>query len=400
MTQEEFVIERRMVFKAALAAGAAVVAAACSGTNDGTALPTGAANADGEGGGGAQPVAKITAEPAANVKDAPVLKPVVIKVADGKLTECKVTADGGKDVKGDTAPDGLTWTSSEPLGYGKKYTYAAKATGTDGKPVDFTGTFTTISPAKQVRATLNPADNQQVGVAMPISVKFASPVKDRAAVEKALSVKTDKNVEGAWGWLSDSQVDYRPKEYWPQNITVNVEAKLYGVELGGGAYGKADVTTKFKIGRNQVVKVNTPDHQMRVYHGGSQVKSYPCANGLDAEVDRNTPNGTYIVMSKEPTAVFDNARYGYTNVNKKWACRFSNHGEYIHENQDNAANIGKTNNSHGCVNLLEADAKDFFDSALVGDPVEITGSQLSAPMASDVKDWNYSWSAWQALGAK
>ncbi|MEU0794805.1 Ig-like domain-containing protein [Amycolatopsis sp. NPDC005961] len=392
-------IERRTVFKAALAAGAALVAAACSSTNDGTAFPTGAANSDGEGG-GAQPVAKITAEPAVNAKDASVLKPVTIKVADGKLTECKVTADGGKAVKGDTAPDGLTWTSSEPLGYGKTYTYAAKATGTDGKPVELAGTFSTVNPAKQVRATLNPADNQQVGVAMPISVKFQSPVKDRKAVEKALSVKTDKDVEGAWGWLSDSQVDYRPKEYWPQNITVSVEAKLYGVELGGGAYGKADVTTKFKIGRNQVVKVNTPEHQMHVYRGGAQYKSYPCANGLDAEVDRNTPNGTYIVMSKEPTAVFDNARYGYTNVNKKWACRFSNHGEYIHENQDNAANIGKNNNSHGCVNLLEADAKDFFDSALVGDPVEITGSKLSAPMASDVKDWNYSWAAWQGLGAK
>ncbi|RSM34781.1 L,D-transpeptidase [Amycolatopsis balhimycina DSM 5908] len=390
-------IERRTVFKAALAAGAALVAAACSSENGGNALPTGAAGADGEG--GAQPVAKVTAEPAVNAKDVPVLKPVVLKVADGKFTECKVTG-GGKEVKGDTAPDGLTWTSSEPLGYGKTYTYAAKATGNDGKPVEFTGSFTTINPAKQVRATLNPADNQTVGVAMPISVKFASPVKDRKAVEKALSVKTDKEVEGAWGWLSDSQVDYRPKEYWPQNITVNVEAKLYGVELGGGAYGKADVTTKFKIGRNQVVKVNTPDHQMRVFRGGSQVKSYPCANGLDAEVDRNTPNGTYIVMSKEPTAVFDNARYGYTNINKKWACRFSNHGEYIHENQDNAAHIGRDNNSHGCVNLLEADAKDFFDSALVGDPVEITGSKLSPPMNSDVKDWNYDWKTWQSLGAK
>ncbi|KDN19766.1 L,D-transpeptidase [Amycolatopsis rifamycinica] len=391
-------IERRTVFKAALAAGAALVAAACSSENGGNALPTGA-NADGEG--GAQPVAKITAEPAADAKDVPVLKPAVLKVADGKLVECKLTADGGKTVKGDTSPDGLTWTSSEPLGYGKTYTYSAKATGNDGKPVEFTGKFTTIAPAKQVRATLNPADNQTVGVAMPISVKFASPVKDRKAVEKALSVKTDKGeVEGAWGWLSDSQVDYRPKEYWPQNITVNVEAKLYGVDLGGGAYGKADVTTKFKIGRNQVVKINTPDHQMHVYRGGSQVKSYPCANGLDGEVDRNTPNGTYIIMSKEPSAIFDNARYGYTNVNKKWACRFSNHGEFIHENQDNAANIGKTNNSHGCVNLLEADAKDYFDSAIIGDPVEITGSKLSPPMNSDVKDWNFSWAAWQGLGAK
>ena len=195
-------------------------------------------------------------------------------------------------------------------------------------------------------------------------------------------------------------MDYRPKEYWPQNITVTVEAKLFGVDLGGGAYGKSNVSTKFKIGRNQVVKVHTPDHQMVVYRNGSQVKSYPSSNGKDDEVDRNTPNGTFIIMTKEPNAVFDNARYGYTNVNKKWACRISNHGEYIHENQDNAANIGKVNNSHGCVNLLEADAKEFFDSALIGDPVEITGSQQGSPMNSDVKDWLYDWSAWQNLGAK
>jgi lipoprotein-anchoring transpeptidase ErfK/SrfK len=390
-------MQRRTVFKAALAVGAAMVAAACSSETNGTAGVPGS-----NGGEGAtQSVAKITAEPAVDAKDAPVAKPVVIKVAEGKLTECKVTGESGKDLKGDLAADGLTWTSSEVLGYGKTYTYAAKATGTDGKVAELKGTFSTINPAKQVRATLNPIDDAQVGVAMPISVKFQGGApKDRAAVEKALTVKTDKKIEGAWAWVSDSQVDYRPKEYWPEKITVSVEVKLYGVDLGGGVYGKSDVTTKFKIGRNQVVKVNTPDHQMRVFHNGSQVKSYPCANGLDAEVDRNTPNGTYIVMTKEPTAVFDNARYGYTNVNKKWACRISNHGEYIHENQDNAANIGKTNNSHGCVNLLEADAKDFFDSALIGDPVEITGSQLGAPMNSDVKDWNFDWSAWKSMGAK
>lgn len=389
-------IERRLAIKAALAAGAAMVVAACS--SDDPSKP------EAQGGNQAPavqpPVAKITAVPAVNAKDAPVLTPITIKVTEGTLGDVKVTGEDGKVVGGEGTKDLLSWTSSEPLGYGKTYTYAVTATGTDGKPAQLAGSFSTISPAKQIRATLNPADDAQVGVAMPISVKFASPVKDRAAVEKALSVKTDKDVEGAWGWLSSTQVDYRPKEYWPANITVHVEAKLYGVDLGGGAYGKADVTTKFKIGRNQVVKVHTPDHQMVVYRGGSEHKSYPCSNGLDSVTDRNTPNGTYIVMTREPTARFDNARYGYTNVNKKWACRISNHGEYIHENQDNAAAIGKTNNSHGCVNLLEADAKEFFDSALIGDPVEITGSNLGGPINSDVKDWLYDWKTWQTLGAK
>ena len=104
-------------------------------------------------------------------------------------------------------------------------------------------------------------------------------------------------------------------------------------------------------------------------------------------------------MSREPEAIFDNARYGYTNVHKKWACRFSNAGNYIHENQDNAANIGRTNTSHGCVNLLASDAKDYFDSCLIGDPVEVTGSRLGPEVASDVMDWLVDWPAWKAKSA-
>jgi lipoprotein-anchoring transpeptidase ErfK/SrfK len=389
------VIERRTVFKAALAVGASVLLAACSSEGDsgvaGSPQPTGPA-AD------TPSKAKITAEPAIDAKDAEVSKPIVVKVTEGKLTEVKVSA-GGKDVKGELSADGLTWTSSESLGYGKTYTYAAKATDAENKPAELAGTFTTVKPGKEVRATVNPSDNAEVGVGMPIKVEFFGDVKDRAAAEKALVVKPSQDVEGAWGWISPTVVCWRPKEYWPANITVSVEAKLYGVHFGGGNYGKADVTTKFKIGRNQVVKVHTPDHTMKVTRNGAPYKSYPCSNGLDSDIERNTPNGTYVVMTREATAVFDNARYGYTNVNKKWACRISNHGEYIHENQDNAAAIGKTNNSHGCVNLLESDAKNYYDSALIGDPVEVSGSQQPSPVNSDVKVWFYDWKTWQTKSA-
>jgi lipoprotein-anchoring transpeptidase ErfK/SrfK len=380
------------VFKAALATSAGVLAAACSGS--------GGNNADGGGAPPpAQPVARLTVDPVVDAKDVPVLQPITVKVADGALTDVKVTNADGKAIAGAFNADRTVWTSSDTLGYGKTYTYAATATGSDHKPVQLAGGFTTMTPAQQVRVTVNPADNAEVGVAMPVSVKFTADIKNKAAVEKALTLTTSKTVEGSWGWLSDRQVDWRPKEYWPANIQVDVGAKLYGIDLGGGAYARADVTTKFKIGRNQVVKINTPDHVLKVYRGGSEHKSYPCSNGLDSDVNRNTPHGTYIVMTREPAAVFDNARYGYTNVNKKWACRISNHGEYIHENQDNAAAIGKTNNSHGCVNLLAADAKDYFDSALIGDPVEITGSRLSGPTNSDVMDWLVDWSTWKAKSA-
>ncbi len=383
------VIDRRMVFKAALASGAVMLAAACTSSKGGPAVPELQA----------QPVAKITAEPAANAQNVPVRQPVTIKVTAGALTDVKLTNVDGKAVEGEFNADRTVWTSSEVLGYDRTYTFTAAATGSDRKNVQLTGTFATLKPAQEVRVTLNPVDNAKVGVAMPVSVKFTAAVTNRAEVEKALKINTSTNVEGSWGWLSGQQVDFRPKDYWPAGTEVSVEANLYGIDLGGGAYPKADVTTKFTIGRNQVVKIHTPDHVMNVYRNGAKYKSYPCSNGLDSDVDRNTPNGTYIIMTREPHAIFDNARYGYTNVNKKWACRFSNHGEFIHENQDNAAAIGRVNNSHGCVNLLEADAKDYFDSALIGDPVEVSGSRLGPVTTSDVMDWLVDWPAWKAKSA-
>ena len=384
-------IERRTMFKAAIAAGGAVVLTACSG--DGQSPETQPPPVE------TPPEATITAEPAPKAKEVSVTEPVQVTVTKGTLTAVALTNSEGTAVKGELDSAKTTWTSSEPLGYGKTYTYTATASGADGKNAEFTGSFDTVKPAKVIRATLNPIDDAVVGVGMPISVKFDEAVTDRVAAQKALKVSTSTEVEGAWAWLSDRQVDWRPKEYWPANTEVDVAANLYGVHYGGGRYGKADVTTKFTIGRNQVVKIHTPDHEMRVYRDGAQYKSYPCSNGKDADPNLNTPNGTVIVMTREPTSIFDNERYGYTDLKKKWCCRISNHGEYIHENEENRANIGKRNTSHGCVNLFEADAKDYFDSAQIGDPVEVTGSKVMFPTTSDVMDWLLDWSTWQSKSA-
>ncbi|WP_436502129.1 L,D-transpeptidase [Actinokineospora sp. HUAS TT18] len=360
-----------------------------------------AGSGSGSGGGGdAPPKAKLVAQPAADATDVLPTDPVTITVTEGTIDAVTLTNDEGKAVKGAVAADKLSWTNAETLGFGKKYSYTASATGSDGKKVELKGAFTTLKPAKTPRATINPGDNATVGVAMPISIKFPEgKVVDKATVEKALKVETSVPVEGSWAWLHDQQVDWRPKVYWPAGTKVTVTAKLYGVNYGGGAFGKADLSTKFTIGRNQVVKVNTPDHKMNVYRDGKLFASYPSSNGKDADPNLNTPNGTMIVMQKDPIGDFSNPRYGYTNVKKKWAVRISNHGEFIHENEENRANIGKANTSHGCVNLLEADAKAYFDSAIIGDPVEVTGSQANMPATSDVYDWLIPWAQWQKMSA-
>jgi len=206
-------------------------------------------------------------------------------------------------------------------------------------------------------------------------------------------------VEGAWAWLNDRQLDWRPREYWPADTKVSVTANLYGVDYGGGAFGRADVTSNFVIGRNQVVKLNTPSHRMVVERDGVEVANYPASFGKDSDPNLNTPNGTLIVMEMRENERFDNARYGYTNVWKKWAVRMSNHGEYIHENEDNRGNIGKRNTSHGCANLLADDAKEYFDTAMIGDPIEVTGSSVNMPTTSDVSDWLYTWDQWTSMSA-
>jgi lipoprotein-anchoring transpeptidase ErfK/SrfK len=345
-------------------------------------------------------VAKFTSVPADGAADVPVIEPVKVTVAEGTIDSVALTNPEGKPIEGKVAEDKKSWTSTEVLGYGKTYTYTGKATGTDGKSVELKGAFTTLNPAKQIRATLFPGDNETVGVAVPIMVKFDEPVADRASAQKALTVTNSANLTGSWAWLNDKEVHYRPEAYWPAGTKIHIDAKLYGVSYGEGAFGTSDVTSDFVIGRNQVVKIETGTHQLVVQRDGATVATYPASFGKDGDAELTTPNGTFVVMSKHDTWSFDNPQYGYTNVVKKWSVRFSNHGEFIHENNDNAANIGRVNSSHGCANLLEADAKAYFDSAMIGDPVEVTGSITTLPAKYDWYDWQIPWSQWQTLSAK
>lgn len=354
------------------------------------------------GGGGADqrpPVAKVAYEPGQGAQDVSPRSPIRVSVQQGKLDEVELTNGDDDNVKGDLAPDGRSWTASEPLGYGKTYTWSGTATGADGKQVQVQGQFHTAKPKSTVRATVNPTDGAQVGVAMPISVKFDAPVQDKKAAQQALQVQTSVPTEGAWSWLNDRQVDWRPKEYWQPNTKVTVKANLYGVPYGGGEWGKSDVSSSFTIGRSQIVKAFVPSHQIQVIRDGKQVATYQASFGKDGDPDSATPNGTFIAMEKKPVTFMTNQAAGYVNVPENWAVRMSNHGEFIHENKANSANIGERNTSHGCINLNVGDAKAYFDSAMVGDPIEVSGSSVTLPPKFDVYDWQVPWDQWLAKSA-
>ena len=108
--------------------------------------------------------------------------------------------------------------------------------------------------------------------------------------------------------------------------------------------------------------------------------------------------GIHIVMDKQETTLMSNPAYGYSNVPERWAVRISDNGEFIHQHPYTVADQGVVNVSHGCVNLSAQSAQAYFDSAIYGDPVEVTGTsvQLSAD-DGDIYDWALSWDQWKAL---
>src|SRR4029077_19639358 len=112
------------------------------------------------------------------------------------------------------------------------------------------------------------ADGQVVGVAAPVIIQFDAAISDKASVEKALKVTTEPPVEGGWAWLPDevggSRVHYRTREYYPPGTKVHVDARLYGVDFGDGAYGAQDITLNFEIGRRQLVKADPPSPPSQV----------------------------------------------------------------------------------------------------------------------------------------
>ncbi|MGB0437725.1 MAG: L,D-transpeptidase [Mycobacterium sp.] len=329
-----------------------------------------------------------------------------VQVKDGRFQDISLKNPGGKAVKGTLNQDRTTFTITEPLGYGVSYTWGGAVVGNDGTAVPVAGSFTTVSPDNQVHGQFQLTDGRTVGIAAPVIMQFDASIaeEDRPLVEKALSVTTTPEVEGSWAWLPDevagSRVHWRSREYYPAGTTVHVDAKLYGVPFGDGAYGAADSTLDFTVGRRQVVKADAPSHQLEVITDEGVIMTLPCSYG-EADVDRNvTRSGIHVVTEKYEDFYMTNPAAGYANVRERFAVRISNNGEFIHANPSSAGAQGNSNVTNGCINLSTEDAQAYFESALYGDPVEVTGTSIELSYADgDIWDWTVDWDDWVSMSA-
>lgn len=323
----------------------------------------------------------------------------------GASTDSNDSTGSGGDADG----QGTRWVSSYGLAGNAAYEWTATTVAPDGATHEASGTITTTEPqGRSARIFTVIGDDQEVGVAAPIIVNIGATVPEsyRDDIEHRLSVEvTDEDgkqseVEGSWGWLYDtdgiSRVHYRPKEFWPEHSKVKVKMALEDVPFSQTRFGEKDVSLDFSIGREQTVTADAKTHRMIVTRGDETIMDYPASLGAARSPSYN---GTHIVMSKAANYTMTSERWGYSTP-VRWAVRIHNNGEFIHGAPWSAGSQGSANVSHGCINLTNERAKEYYDSAIYGDPVIVKGSSVSLSKEdSDVSDWVYDWDEWQELSA-
>ncbi|RIJ77705.1 L,D-transpeptidase [Nakamurella silvestris] len=366
------------------------------------------------------PAAKVSAAPAFGTVDLSPTAPVSVSVSDGTLVSLTMTNGEGTVVKGSLSADKKSWDLGEDLGYGKTYTVTGKAKGANGKTVAVTGSYQTVSPAEEITTSISPGDGATVGIAQPVIVRFGFTPEDPDAILKSMKITTTPKVEGAWAWIThdgdDSpSLDWRPKNYWPAGTKVHVESNIYGVKFNDSYYGGDNVTSDFTIGRSQVVYADARTYQIIVKQGCTKmndpasctktVATFPASYGMGDDPDSRyglkpqfvTRSGIHVVLDKQTEVKMQLPGY-YEPTMEYFAVRISDNGEFIHQNAATVDQQGVRNVSHGCINLSPESAEAYYNSAIIGDPVEVIGTSVKLSAADgDLYEWAIPWKTWLSM---
>jgi lipoprotein-anchoring transpeptidase ErfK/SrfK len=399
----------RRLATAAVAVAATAILAGCSGVVQSPAtdnVAAGAGSSTSSSPAATPTPAELSITPAKDATDVLPTEPVVVKATSGTLGEVTVTDAKGHQVEGALGADG-SWTSRGRLAPSAAYTVTAAATGPDGTPSTTTSTFTTLKP--KVIATYGILNSgETVGVGMPVSIQFDSAVTTRelrAEVEKLVKVTTSPEQTGAWGWLDNRQLMWRPASYWQPGTKVTINAALTGVQTGPDKWVGHDDSASFTVCSSMVSTVDIKNHTMTVRRGGQVLKVIPVSTGRPGATTE-TRSGIKVIIRKEGHVTMDSTtvgipkgKPGYYKEETDWNLRVTWTGEYLHSAPWSVGAQGNTNVSHGCVNLSPANAKWMFENSKVGDVVKFVGSNRPFLPAEGIGVWQYSFASWKAQSA-
>jgi len=289
------------------------------------------------------------------------------------------------------------WRSQWALDVSQAYTVTAMASG-HGGTVTVTSAFRTLTPSRTFTTEILEGYHQSYGVGMPIILYFSQRITDKAAVERALELTTSTPVVGAWYWddpcnMAPTCVYFRPRDYWPSGTTVSFTGHLNGVQGAPGMYGAHTLTQTFDIGPSVIAIGNTRTHRTQIYFNGKLRYDWPISSGRPGD---DTPNGSYLTIEKANPVQMTGPGY---SISVPWSVRFTFSGDYYHDAYWSVGQQGFENVSHGCVNLSPADAETYYNLAVPGDPITITGSPKGGTWGNGWTQWFLSWTQYLAGSA-
>ncbi|MFE1880938.1 L,D-transpeptidase [Streptomyces diastatochromogenes] len=338
-------------------------------------------------------------------------KPLEITTSDddGRITDVTAQDSTGRFVAGELAADGSRWHSTSPLAANAHYTVEVSTEDEDGAPGRKILTFDTSKPTttKRLNVTFGP-DSGQYGVGQPITAQLDQPVKDkaqRALVERALRVDATPAVQGSWYWVSDKEVHYRPKEYWPAHATIQVHSNLDGVRISDRLWGGKSKALKITTGDRIEAVTDAAAHQLTYYQNGQAIQSIPVTTGKPGF---ETRNGVKVVLAKQYFVRMRGTTVGIAEGSSDsydlpvyYATRVTWSGEYVHAAPWSVGSQGYENVSHGCTGMSTSNAEWFFDHIHEGDIVKVVNSNGNAmePFGNGFGDWNVDWKKWRTGSA-
>ncbi|MBB2769767.1 L,D-transpeptidase [Mycolicibacterium monacense] len=227
--------------------------------------------------------------------------------------------------------------------------------------------------------TFNPVNGSIAGAAKPIYIDFQRPIANRALAEQAIHISSNPPVPGRFYWTSDTQVRWRPQDFWPAGTVVNIDA--------------SGTKSSFTVPEQLVATIDNKSLQMEIHRNGELVKTFPVSMGKKGY---DTKNGTYYVLEKFADIVMDSSTYGVPvddpsgegyKLKVQDAVRIDNSGVFVHSAPWSVGSQGESNVSHGCINLSPANAQWFFDNFGSGDAVVIKNSTGIYNQPDGASDW-------------
>ncbi|MEU6378119.1 Ig-like domain-containing protein [Streptomyces sp. NPDC046909] len=324
---------------------------------------------------------------------------------DGRITDVTAMDATGRYVAGELSADGTRWHSTTPLAASARYTVRVSTEDEDGAPGREVLAFDTGKPLtkKRLKVTFGPKAGKY-GVGQPITAELSKPVKDkaqRAVVERALKVDSMPAVDGAWHWVDDKELHYRPKEYWPAHATIQVHSNLDGIKISDRLWGGTAKPLRLTTGDRVIAVTDASSHSLTFYKNGEAINEIPVTTGKPGF---ETRNGVKVVLGREYFVRMRGTSIGIAEGSSEsydlpvyYATRLTWSGEYVHAAPWSVGSQGYENVSHGCTGMSTGDAEWFYDNIHEGDVVKVVNSygDTMESFGNGFGDWNLNWKKWR-----